>query len=164
VARTDMIILEPDLVQFQSLLDEVRDGTHAAFSILLDTTGQRIAASGKLDGLDQTSMASLAAGNVSATEGLADLVGENGFVSLHHEGADRSIYVSLVSSKVILLVVFDEQSSLGLVRLRVQHATPALAETVDRVMQRTAGKRAEATPRGLPVNEISDADIDALFG
>ena len=48
MARTDMIILEPDLVQFQALLDELCDGTHATFSLLLDTSGQRIAASGDL--------------------------------------------------------------------------------------------------------------------
>jgi predicted regulator of Ras-like GTPase activity (Roadblock/LC7/MglB family) len=159
-----MVILEHDLEQFQGLLDDLRTGANANYALLLDTTGQRIASSGELENVDPTSLASLTAGNVAATEGLAQLVGEPGFCSLHHEGNERNLHINLVSKKIILLVVFGEHSSLGLVRLRVQQATPALERIVGQLLQRTAGGKKGPAPRGLPVNEISDEDIDALFG
>jgi len=50
---------------------------------------QQIAAKGDLDKVDATSLASLTAGNVAATDGLARLIGEKEFSILFHEGAGQ---------------------------------------------------------------------------
>jgi len=72
-------------------------------------------------------------------------VGENGFSSLYHEGRDHSLHLSVVAEKVILMIVFDERSSVGLVRLRVQQHTPELASVVGEVLARTSA-RAPGSP------------------
>ena len=87
---------------------------------LVDKNGQQIAYNGDINNLDTTSLASLTAGNVAATDGLARLIGEKEFSVLFHEGERDNIHISIVGKRVILVVIFDERSSLGLVRLRVK--------------------------------------------
>ena len=63
-----------------------------------------------------------------------------------------------MGSRVILVVLFDERSSLGLVRLRVQKAS-------DRADRRVRGHGEEERRPATAVvfAEITDDDIDNLF-
>lgn len=158
-----MVILEEDHTRFVSILDRLLGEANASMVFLVDKSGQQVAATGDLDGVDSTALASLAAGNVAATEGLAQLIGEDEFCTLYHEGAQGSILVSLVSDRIILLVVFDERSSLGLVRLRVKQRMPELEIVAGEVIQRS-GDRSAIGVAAVAIAEISDEDIDALFG
>jgi predicted regulator of Ras-like GTPase activity (Roadblock/LC7/MglB family) len=160
----NMVIMQEDHERFISALDLLREESNAKFAVLLDKAGQQIASVGELNSIDPTALASLAAGNVAATEGLAELIGEDAFTTLFHEGSNDSLHISLVSERVILLISFDEQSSLGLVRLRVQQHSPQLAAVVQDVMARSASPAAAASISSGSVPEITDEDIDALFG
>ena len=86
--------------------------------------------------LDTTSLASLTAGNVAATDGLARLIGEKEFSVLFHEGERDNIHISIVGKRVILVVIFDERSSLGLVRLRVKKASTELENVFNRILEK----------------------------
>ncbi len=121
-----------------------------------------MASVGEVAEIDATALASLAAGNVAATEGLAHLVGEKEFYSLFHEGERQNILITLVGGRVILLVVFNESSSLGLVRLRVRKATTELAAILDKVRDKSAASVATGN-QDSPFAEITDEDIDNLF-
>jgi predicted regulator of Ras-like GTPase activity (Roadblock/LC7/MglB family) len=164
MARSSLLILEEDHASFVETLALLRTESNAKFAFLLDKTGQQIASVGELGDIDDTSLASLAAGSVAATEGLAELIGENVFSTLFHEGEKDSVHVSLVSESVILLVSFDASSSLGLVRLRVHQHTPRLAQIVDSVINRKESRSAVAAGATSSLSEITDEDIDALFG
>jgi predicted regulator of Ras-like GTPase activity (Roadblock/LC7/MglB family) len=129
---------------------------------LVDRNGQLIAATGETEHLDTTSLASLTAGNIAATGGLAKLIGEKEFSILFHEGEKDNIHISIVGGRVILVVIFDQRSSLGLVRLRVKKAS----EEFDRTLEELDRKSAEDTADGNsqnPFAEITDDDIDNLF-
>jgi predicted regulator of Ras-like GTPase activity (Roadblock/LC7/MglB family) len=129
---------------------------------LVDRNGQLIAATGETEHLDTTSLASLTAGNIAATGGLAKLIGEKEFSILFHEGEKDNIHISIVGGRVILVVIFDQRSSLGLVRLRVKKAS----EEFDRTLEELDRKSAEDTVDGNsqnPFAEITDDDIDNLF-
>jgi hypothetical protein len=65
---------------------------------LVDKDGQEIASQGEVGNLDTTSLASLAAGNVAATGGMAALIGEKEFPTLSHEGEKESIHISVACS------------------------------------------------------------------
>jgi predicted regulator of Ras-like GTPase activity (Roadblock/LC7/MglB family) len=155
----DMIITEEAHARFSKILEDLATESNAKFIFLLDKAGQRIASAGVLDEIDPTSLASLTAGNVAATEGVAQLVGERGFVTLYHEGRNEHLHISLVDNKVILLVVFNERSSLGLVRLRVEQRAAELAQTIRELLDNPQ-HGAEGAP-GL--GEITAEDIEALF-
>jgi len=163
MARTNLVILEQDYEHFVAMLEQLRTDANARFVFLMDRNGQHIAGVGDLASVDPTALASLAAGSVAATEGLAGLVGEQAFTTLFHEGRSDSLHLSTVADKAILLVSFDERSSLGLVRLRVQQSTPPLAEIVTEVVRRSDAPRAEGLTV-TPLGDLTDADIDRLFG
>lgn len=162
VSVRNMIITEQVHHRFLSVLEGLDRDANAKFVFLLDKSGQQIAATGELENVDPTSLASLAAGNVAATEGVAQLVGENGFNSLFQEGKSESLHISVVAQKVILLVAFDARSSLGLVRLRVEQAMPELGLIVNEML--AGSERQAAHGNASSLGPITDADIDALFG
>jgi len=162
MAVADLVILEQDHVRFMATLERLRHEANAKLAFLLDKNGQQIAASGELEGLDPTSLASLTAGNVAATDGLAKLIGEQEFSILFHEGEHDNLHINVIGGIVILVVLFDERSSLGLVRLRVKKASVELGAVVEEIVLRAEARRASALGVS-PFAEITDEDIDALF-
>ena len=70
----------------------------------------------------------------------------------------NNIHIQLVDNRVILVVIFDSESSLGLVRLRVRRATDELKRVFDAVQ-----KKALQPGHDSPFAEITDDDIDNLF-
>jgi predicted regulator of Ras-like GTPase activity (Roadblock/LC7/MglB family) len=164
MSAPSIMILEEDHARFMEVLGSLERDSNAKLVFLLDKAGRQIASAGEMDAVDPTSLASLTAGNVAATEGVAQLVGEEEFTTLFHEGKRDSLHISVISNKVILLVVFDERSSLGLVRLRVDQHSAELSKIVRDLIGRSEGPNAAAMAAASPFAEITDADIDALFG
>ena len=160
----DLIMYDEEFKRIKEVLSRLRMETNAKVAFLVDKNGQQIAAQGDLEGLDTTSLASLTAGNVAATDGLARLIGEKEFSVLFHEGERDNIHISIVSQRVILVVIFDERSSLGLVRLRVRKASQELEKVFDDILKKVEQER-ENLDVGFesPFAEITDEDIDALF-
>ena len=166
MGSASFVILEQDHTRFLSVLEKISRETNAKLVFLLDKAGRQIASTGEMTEVDPTSLASLAAGNVAATEGVAQLVGEEEFATLFHEGRHDNIHISVISNRVILLIVFDERSSLGLVRLRVDQSSPDLVHVCKEIEVRSdSGEGAAAlAATTAPFAEITDEDIDALFG
>ncbi|HTO87907.1 MAG TPA: roadblock/LC7 domain-containing protein [Thermoanaerobaculia bacterium] len=160
----DLVLYDEEFQRIRDSLQRLRHDANANVVFLVDKNGQQIAAVGDLQSLDTTSLASLTAGNVAATDGLARLIGEKEFSILFHEGEKDNIHISIVAQRVILVVIFDERSSLGLVRLRVRRATTEL----DKIFEDIAAK-VEKEKESLqaefesPFAEITDEDIDRLF-
>ena len=123
MAAPDIVMYEEEFEQIKAIISKLRVDANAKVVFLVDKNGQQIAAQGEIENLDTTSLASLTAGNVAATDGLAKLIGEKEFSILFHEGERDNIHISIVAQRVILVVIFDERSSLGLVRLRVKKAS-----------------------------------------
>jgi hypothetical protein len=61
------------------------------------------------------------------------------------------------------VVIFDERSSLGLVRLRVKRATSELTGIFDSIDSKIARERDMGVSLDSPFAEITEEDIDALF-
>ena len=161
MAAPDIVMYEEEFNQIKAIISKLRIDANAKVVFLVDKNGQQIAAHGDIENLDTTSLASLTAGNVAATDGLAHLIGERGFPVLSHEGERDNIHISIVASRVILVVIFDERSSLGLVRLRVKKAGAQLAKVFEDIQKRS--ERDHASGAATPFSEITDEDIDNLF-
>jgi len=149
---------EPQYRQIKAVLNKLRLDSSARVAFLIDKDGQEIAVDGDVSNLDTTSLASLAAGNVAATGGMARLIGEKEFPTLSHEGERESIHICVIG-RALLVVVFDDRSSLGLVKLRVKQVSPELAAIFEKVVSE-ARKAGEETSIFA---EITDEDIDSLF-
>lgn len=163
MSSADFVLYEEEFRHLQEALNRLRQEANAKAVFLIDKNGQQIASAGETQQFDTTSLASLTAGNVAATDGLAKLIGEREFSVLFHEGQQDHIHISIVAKRAILVVIFDDRSSLGLVRLRVKRASADL----ERTFETMAEKAAQGTLGGghaSPFAEITDEDIDALFG
>jgi predicted regulator of Ras-like GTPase activity (Roadblock/LC7/MglB family) len=164
MAAPDIVMYEEEFNQIKTVISKLRIDANAKVVFLVDKNGQQIAAQGEIENLDTTSLASLTAGNVAATDGLARLIGEKEFSILFHEGEKDNIHISIVAQRVILVVIFDERSSLGLVRLRVKKASGELNDVFARIMSKVESERAAAGAAfESPFAEITDDDIDSLF-
>ncbi len=159
--NTSLVMYEEEFEVIKHLLNSLRMDASAKIVFLVDKNGQQIAEAGEVSLVDTTSLASLTAGNVAATDGLAKLIGEKEFSILFHEGRKDNIHISIVAQRLILVVIFDERSSLGLVRLRVRKASA----DIERVLHEMEAKSLEdgSVKTVSPFAEITDDDIDALF-
>lgn len=160
---TPVVLYEQEYELLKRVITRLCADANAKFVFLVDKNGQQIAAHGEMLNLDTTSLASLTAGNVAATDGLAHLIGERGFPVLSHEGERDNLHISIVSARVILVVIFDERSSLGLVRLRVKRATAEMNSVFEVIDSKIDRERGMGIALDSPFAEITEEDIDALF-
>ena len=72
--------------------------------------------------------------------------------------ASSRLLVGTLIPRAILVVLFDERSSLGLVRLRVKKASEEMTRLFDQVTKKAAQKTQPSI-----LSEITDSDIDNLF-
>ncbi|MGH9941117.1 MAG: roadblock/LC7 domain-containing protein [Pyrinomonadaceae bacterium] len=156
---TPIIMREQQYERIVSVLTRLRQDSMAHVVFLVDKNGQQIAVQGEVTNLDTTSLASLAAGNVAATGGMAQLIGEKEFPTLSHEGERESIHICIIG-RTLLVVVFDDRSSLGLVKLRVKQASRELSTVFEDVERES--KKAGAQEDSF-FADITDEDIDSLF-
>ena len=163
MAGPDIVMYEVEFNQIKTILAKLRTDSNAQVVFLVDKNGQQIATAGDVENIDATSLASLTAGNVAATDGLAKLIGEREFSILFHEGEKDNLHISIVGKRGILVVIFDQNSSLALVRLRVKKASRDLQEIFEKVEQRAQNLVGESKFES-PFSEITDEDIDKLFG
>jgi predicted regulator of Ras-like GTPase activity (Roadblock/LC7/MglB family) len=162
MSTAQMVMYEDDFKQLNYVLEKLLREANAKVIFLVDKNGQLISGVGETERFDTTSLASLTAGNIAATGGLAKLIGEKEFSILFHEGEKDNLHISIVGSRVILVVLFDSRSSLGLVRLRVKKASEELAQIFDSLAKR-AEEREKSGESEFPFAEITDDDIDNLF-
>src|SRR6266581_3389371 len=158
MADGPILIREQRYDEIKAVLARLRMDSYARVVVLVEKDGQQIAVHGELGNLDTTSLASLAAGNVAATGGMAKLIGEDEFPTLSHEGERESIHISVIG-RILLVVVFDERSSLGLVKLRSKQVSQDLS-AVFAAIERDSS---ENDPESSLFGEITDEDIESLF-
>lgn len=90
------------------------------------------------------------------------MIGEEEFASLFHQGDKESMYLADVAHKVILVVLFDQRTTVGMVRLKVKQAVAELTKIFDEMFARAeTASGAEQAPGLL---EGADDEIDQLFG
>ena len=156
-----LVMYDEDYRKVLTVIQRLVRDANAKGVFVVDRNGQLIGEAGEMRGIDTTSLASLTAGCIAATGGLAKLVGEEDFPVHFHQGQRDNLHITLVSGRIILVVVFDDRSSLGLVRLRVKKAGAELAKIFEEIQKKA--EQESAGGGGTPFAEITDDDIDNLF-
>jgi predicted regulator of Ras-like GTPase activity (Roadblock/LC7/MglB family) len=152
---------EEDSRRIAAVLQDFLGQTNARTALLVDRTGQMVATVGAAPTFDPTAFASLTAADFSANDQLAKMIGEDEFGALFHQGDKESLYLADVAGRVILAVLFDNSTTLGLVKLRVKGAVRVLREVFAEVLTRDGAGRA-----GVETEFVGEAEdeIDRLFG
>lgn len=159
MANSPFILQEHQFQRLKSVLARLCVECAARVVFLIDRDGQPIAFHGDIGDMDTTSFSSLAAGNVAATSSMAQLIGEDAFPSVFHEGERESIFISIIG-RSLLVTVFDQRSTLGLVKIRTKRGSYDVASILD---EATRDSAAYHVNQNSFFSEITDDDIDSLF-
>lgn len=106
-----------------ALREPVRDFVREArvrTALLVDASGQVLAQHGFSRSYEVTNVASLAAATHASARALAELTGAKRWTHLHHAGSKRELFLApfaTPSEELILVAIFDQDSSLGLVQV-----------------------------------------------
>ena len=149
---------EDDFGAITQSLQRFLHDSNARCALLVDRTGQLIATVGEQPTFDPTAFATLTAADFSANDQLAKLIGETDFNSLFHQGEKESMYLADVARRVILVVIFDNRTTLGLVRLKLKQTIDELTRLFHQVFDR--GASGTSGPGFL---SGADDEIDKLF-
>lgn len=152
---------ESDYRQIQQYLQGFLRDSNARCALLVDRTGQLVATVGEPPQFDPTAFASLTAADFSANDQLARMIGEPDFASLVHQGEKESMYLADVAKRVILVVLFDQRATLGLVKLKAKATVEALNLVFQAMFDRVGVDGAPETKRIL---QGAEDEIDKLFG
>src|ERR1041384_4829182 len=129
---------EDDFGAITSALERFLTDCNARSALLVDRTGQRVATCGERPTFDPTAFATLTAADFSANDQLAKLIGENDFQSLFHQGEKESLYLAAIARRAILVVLYDNRTTLGLVRLKMKQTVEELTRLFEQVFNRPA--------------------------
>jgi predicted regulator of Ras-like GTPase activity (Roadblock/LC7/MglB family) len=154
---------EEDGHRIDHLLQSFLNESHARCALLVDRSGQLIMLAGERPSFDSAAFASLAAADFSANDQLASMIGEQEFSSLFHQGEKDSMYLADVAKRVILVVLFDDRATLGMIRLKVRSVVRELTEIFSQLFHRLATERGARRLESTWVDEAED-EIDRLFG
>ena len=154
---------EADYHRITEHLNALLKESNSRVAMLVDRTGQLLANAGEPLSFDPTAFASLTAADFSANDQLAKMIGEPEFASLFHQGEKESMYLADVARRVILVVLFDQRTTVGMVRLRVKQTVGDLGQLFEEMFARAAsGEAAGEKKAGLL--EGAEDEIDKLFG
>ena len=121
-------------------MDKMLSSSGAHCALLIDRSGQLISSSGDPSTLDVIALSALTAANFGATSEIARLLGEDEFALLFHKGKNENVHFSKIGSEFIMVTLFDDRTTLGLVRLRTEKVVHELRETFAEIMERNKGE------------------------
>lgn len=144
----------------KSVLDKLRSTSFSRAVLLLEKDGGISLAVGDASNFDLTPFSVLSAACVSAGQELANLVGEDDFQAMVHQGSGISVYLETVDSESILGVVFDRKTTLGLVKLRVNKTKKKLTS----IVREARSEQPQQSVMGRGFAEEAGGQLDELFG
>ena len=149
-------LIEEDIQQLDSLLDELLTKTDATTAMIIDKGGFLIANTGDQRQFDLTTIAALASGAYMANQTIANLIHEPNFNSVYQQGDKYSMFVMSVDECCLLTVIFRAHLSVGAVKYFSGPAT--------RYVARQLVIAAERNPSGsIDLSMLNLADPSEVF-
>jgi predicted regulator of Ras-like GTPase activity (Roadblock/LC7/MglB family) len=149
-------LIEADVQQLDAILTELLERTDATTAAIIDKGGFLITHGGDGRQFDLTTIAALASGAYMANQTIANLVHETSFNSVYQQGEKYSMFVICVDEYCLLVVIFDAQLSVGVVKYFSQPAANKIARQLEAAQQRDPGA-------GLDLSVLNVADTESLF-
>lgn len=132
----NIVITKKDQEKIDFCLNKMVSSSLAHSVLLIDRSGQLIAHHGNTPGIDILSLSALTAANFGATAEIARILGEEEFTLLFHKGRSENVYFSAIGEHVILVTLFDDNTSLGLIRLQINKIIHELSEILFSIFEK----------------------------
>ena len=139
----NIVITDKDMKKINYFLDKMLSSSMAHSVLLIDRSGQLIAHHGNTPELDILSLSALTAANFGATAEIARILGEEEFTLLFHKGKNENVYFSAVGEHVIIVTLFDDKTSLGLIRLQINKIIDELSTILLSIFEKGRSKSSD---------------------
>ncbi|MGE5334608.1 MAG: roadblock/LC7 domain-containing protein [Nitrososphaerota archaeon] len=158
---TNIVVSRDDLGAIERLLEKLAQDTTASHVLLLDKSGQVVAAQQQSGERDVVALGALLAGAFSSSRQVAEILGERDFRGILQQGVHESIYTSLIGEHWLLVVAFDKQTHVGLVKVLARRASDELERVLERVLSGSAGAKEQVV--NVQFRSSVENTIDYLF-
>jgi len=163
--RDRLVFYEKDVDRINQTLEKFLEASQARCVLLVDLEGHLVTAKGFTSELDTTSIAALVAGSFASTREVARKLGETEFSVLFHQGANENIHVSLVSDRALAVILFDDRTNIGMVRLYAQQVSDDLNDILGQMAEKQAAGGDTDDPRlTSDYTDAAEAQLDDFFG
>ena len=132
----NVVVTRRDIERIDICLNKMISSSFAHAVILIDRSGQLIAHNGEAPDIDLAALSALTAANFGATIEIARLLGEEEFTLLFHKGKSENVYFSAIGEHAIMVTLFDDRTSLGLIRLRINQIVGELSKLLVSIFER----------------------------
>lgn len=160
VRQERLVFYKNDIEKIDRILSEFLKLSQAKCALLVDKEGHLVAKQGLTQTVDLDTISALVAGAFAATKEMAKHLGEEEFSVLFHQGKKDSIHLTLIGERTLLTVIFDERTTIGMVRLYANEAAKKLVK----VFGQAGRDRGEEETISLDFEEGAKGTLDDLFG
>ncbi len=159
MSQEQQVLYEDQIKQIDKALTRIIKESEAKCTLLVDKDGHLITRQGFTHTLDTTALAALLAGSFASTKEIARLVGEPEFSVLFHQGKRDHIHISLIGERTILVVIFDDRTTIGMIRLYAKE----VAETLKTILESKPENTKSELELGEEFSDSVDAKLDDIF-
>jgi predicted regulator of Ras-like GTPase activity (Roadblock/LC7/MglB family) len=158
-----LVFYKEDIQQIDSTLRDFLSRSKSKAAMLVDKDGHLITQEGSTERSDTDTIAALVAGCFAATREMARILGEEEFTALFHQGRKDNLQLSLVGKRTILGVLFDDTTTIGMVRLYAAETARKLTSLFKKIGVRTASP-APDEEIGEGFSQAAANTLDDVFG
>lgn len=161
----NLSIFEQDFWEINNSLNKLQTATNASALLLIDKAGQMITSVGNTSNIDLLSFASLSAADFAATSQLALLIGEDEFKEIFHQGKNENIYLTIILSRIILVAIFNKNTNLGLMRVRIKGTVTELENIFKAIFAKlqSGSQPQQQSTFDADFKKAAESEIDDLF-
>ena len=159
MSQEQQVLYEDQIKKIDKALTRIIKESEAKCALLVDKDGHLITRQGFTHTLDTTALAALLAGSFASTKEIARLVGEPEFSVLFHQGKRDHIHISLIGERTILVVIFDDRTTIGMIRLYAKE----VGETLKSILESSPESADGEMELGEEFTDSADAKLDDIF-
>jgi len=156
-----LVFYEQDIEEINKILADFLDRSQAKCALLIDKEGHLVTKKGFTKSFNTDSIAALVAGSFAATKQVAQLLGETEFSVLFHQGKNENIHIGLVAERALIVIIFDDRTTLGMVRLYAEELTQRLTDSLLKSIERNKDK---ASTVSNDYSQAAEQALDDFFG
>lgn len=134
-----LVFYKEDIDKIDKMLEEMLRLSKAKCALLIDKDGHLVTKQGGSSSYDTDTIAALVAGSFAATKEMARILGEEEFSVLFHQGKKDNIHLTLVGNRTLLAIIFDDKTTVGMVRLYSNEVTKKMVNVFNEAGKKPAG-------------------------
>jgi predicted regulator of Ras-like GTPase activity (Roadblock/LC7/MglB family) len=157
---TTMRVNEEDTAQISACLQRLLADTGASYTMVVDRSGQILAYESDGHRPEMTHLGALLAATYASTQEIARILNEDSFRTLLQEGLREKIITETVADQWLLVVIFDQNAHLGLIKVLAKRTTSILTNVLELAQSRPAEARTQIS---RPMLKATTDTIDLVF-